>query len=267
MVDRGRAIALFALCALVVASAWSSCQCADTDGSTPVPGMQAPTGLCTMTPARTRPATRLGVRDQDASDSNPDAAVADANVYDIPPPYDGAVACPWPGWYVSPRMPPGCNGLCIPDDPAVRLPQLNWISREDWCAGCKTLDTPWVNDPIWHAAVGGGVMGYGAQPDLVSIDIIFDPAASSAIAVYGADGVAKLGLREDYNAGCGLVGAVFSLDDLALGHYRASDYGATELIVPVSEVSTLATSTATTISWPASFMGQRSQTPSRSPRP
>ena len=55
----------------------------------------------------------------------------------------GVQWCARAGWYRHPRMPVGCTRLCVTDDVGASVPKLVWLPKDEWCAGCKVLDTPW----------------------------------------------------------------------------------------------------------------------------
>ena len=110
--------------------------------------------------------------------------------------------CRWPGWFRAPQLPSGCNGLCVPDDVAQRVPSLAWVERSDWCSGCRTLSTPWATaDADRSDPVGSGISGEGPLPDYVSIAVgRHDDWIGT---VFDRDGHPVVGWRTDYDAAAG----------------------------------------------------------------
>jgi excisionase family DNA binding protein len=99
-------------------------------------------------------------------------------------PFPNARPCRWEGWYASPWLPDGCNAVCVPDDPALRVPPIVWIAGDELCPGCQKLQTSWqaLASPFvkdWLHATGSG-------PSYVSFAInieIDNPAKASPIDV------------------------------------------------------------------------------------
>lgn len=123
---------------------------------------------------------------------------------DADPPYPGAEACPaWPGWYRAPGLPAGCFSSCVPDNSKLRVPALKWDARDDWCPGCKWLETSW-----WPGAgpndrpVLPFVQGKGAAPDLLYVHA-HEPDDSYVVGLYDGSGEPVLALRATISTSCG----------------------------------------------------------------
>ncbi len=246
------------LIGVALAAAWGGCEGAEPGGA--VPQTDGADAAREVVPERDATPEPLGseAEVEAIAEPQPDGPLLVEGEAASPPP-DGAILCPWEGWYVSPRMPAGCNGLCVPDDPKLRIPHLTWVSREDWCAGCKRLETPWLETSVlMPKAVGPGIQGHGASPDLVTLALTMGDKSEIG-AIFGQDGWAINGWRVDYNQECGRVhGGVFSVDDMVAADFLTGAFDAEYmLIVPASQAATLASSTASSITWSDSFLNHR----------
>jgi hypothetical protein len=170
---------------------------------------------------------------------------------------DGAAtqACAWEGWNRSPRMPAGCLGLCIPDDLATRLPKIEWLDKNDWCAGCKWLATPWAQPGERAVNPGVRATGPGVRMFILGIPI---PKEVGITAWYTGDGQPVAGWRTHGSHPCGgLFGQAMSLDgrvgvDFITGVYDDEHY----VVRDTDRASELMTATDTTLLIPAEFKGQ-----------
>jgi hypothetical protein len=171
-------------------------------------------------------------------------------------PIDGGIPCPWPGWYVAPRMPPGCDGLCIAPDPAAVLPEFNWSPRSDICAGCLGLETPWAAPDAGALPLVPGVSGVGPGVRVYGFGLLnFE---GSDIGVYmGETGKPIAAWRRNASEDCGRrSGVVFSHDGLAALNLRTIPGSDQHFVArPIEQLHELMDTTDTTLVWPGSFVG------------
>ena len=165
-------------------------------------------------------------------------------------------ACRWPGWNRTARLPPGCTGLCVPDDVKIRVPTLKWADRTDWCSGCRSLLTPWATTDAGRSDAASGVIAIGSAPDAFLAGIS-EPDGGLA-AVFDSQGVPLAAWKTDYKQQCGrFFGLKFSNSEV--GIHLLQDVGDSQLFarVPVERAAELMTSTTNTFVWPAAFAGHR----------
>jgi len=201
-----------------------------------------------------------------AVDAAPDAAAAaDGAASDGPAqdglPYPGAQACPgFPGWYRAPGLPEGCFSGCVPDDPALRIPALKWDARDDWCPGCKWLETPWWPDPqAQDRPALELVQGFGPGPDYLFL-VTRQPGQGNVVAVYDHQGRAAVGLWAGHDISCGVAQLNLGQDDATVGMtYR--DAGLTHqrwLLRPADRGRELLTATQPDFAYTDAFVGNDS---------
>ncbi len=200
-----------------------------------------------------------------AVDAAPDAAAAaDGATSDGPAqdglPYPGAEACPgFPGWYRAPGLPKGCFSGCVPDDPALRIPALKWDARDDWCPGCKWLETPWWPDPqAQDRPAMSSVRGFGAEPDFFYFGMR-QPGGGDIVALYSAQGRAVMGVRGG-PAICGSAVLVAGQDNKTVGmNYRAAHLTDERwLLRPADRARELLTATQPDFAYTDAFVGNDS---------
>jgi hypothetical protein len=121
--------------------------------------------------------------------------------------------CVWPGWHRAPRLPPGCTGLCVPDDIDAVAPKIVWLDKASWCAGCKWLDVSQfpsgaVLDPGFDGA------GPGLNSFILGVD---DGNHSGTLYAFNARAEAVAAFRTNTQVLCGgLLGIRLREDGLGL---------------------------------------------------
>jgi hypothetical protein len=184
--------------------------------------------------------------------------VSDAPRQDAHPPYPGAVPCPgWPGWYQSPNMPPGCFAACIPDKVQARVPALKWDVRDDWCPGCKWLETSWWPgaQPDNAAPVYTAVQGVGPGPNLLEV-ALRRPDKNYMVVDWGADGRPAAAIGGNPVIACAQVRLMTGQDEATVGIW----YGHTPqrwVLRRVDRASELMLATKPTYQYAQSFVGQQ----------
>lgn len=177
-------------------------------------------------------------------------------------PYPDAEPCRWPGWYRAPMLPKGCLGACIPDDVSKRVDPLVWDDRPDWCAGCKTLETPWAGDAgvdVYRTAVSGGLEATG-KPGLFAFTE-FRSTTDLMGVVFDAAGHPQAAWRQDLNIGCGRTAVGFYDQHAGLDAYGTApsktNMGDDMFFYRsvASNVAELMTPGKATFTWPGDFIG------------
>lgn len=182
---------------------------------------------------------------------------------DAGPPYPGAQACPWPGWYASPALPKGCFSACIPDDVTARVPALKWIDRSDWCPGCQWLEPSWWPGatPQSASATSSVVDGFGSGPDLVELGLR-NPDKSVTVAMYDSSGNPVAGVRTQYTSCTTFVATMIGEDGTTAMRYQSLSSNQRWMLRPPDRAGELMLATKPTFAYSDAFVGQ--QTPNRS---
>jgi hypothetical protein len=191
--------------------------------------------------------------------------VSDAPLVDAHPPYPGAVPCPgWPGWYQSPNMPPGCFAACIPDNVQARVPALKWDSRDDWCPGCKWLETSWWPgaQPDNAAPVLNSLQALGSQPSALELEL-FKTASrdeESFVAIWNAEGQAVVAIANarPITSACANV-RLMTGQDATIGAWYMDGIGLHQrwMLRPIDRANELMLATKPTYQYAQSFVGQQ----------
>ncbi len=202
----------------------------------------------------------------DASDAGGAAgggSAGDAMLTDAGPPYPGAEACQWPGWYASPALPKGCLSVCIPDNVTARVPALKWDDRSDWCPGCQWLEPSWWPGakPGNSAPVSPGIDAFSAGPDLVEFGL-HNPDKSFTVAMYDASGNPVAGVRVDVNACTTLGGITVGQDGTTGMRYQSLSSNQRWMLRPMNRAGELMLATKPTFAYSDAFVGQN--TPNQS---
>lgn len=179
---------------------------------------------------------------------------------DVGLPYPGAEACPaWPGWYRAPGLPAGCFSSCVPDDPKLRVPALKWDARDDWCPGCKWLETSW-----WPGAgpndrpVLPFVHGKGAGPDRVGITT-HQRDDSYLVGLYEASGEPVFALRGVISTSCGAARFGTGQDGTFAIGYRTGLYSNQRwMLRPADRAAELMSATQPSFTYDEAFTGKDS---------
>ncbi len=175
-------------------------------------------------------------------------------------PYPGAEACPsWPGWYRAPGLPTGCYSSCVPDDPKLRVPALKWDARDDWCPGCRMLETSW-----WPGAgpndrpVVPFVEGVGALPDVAYLNQR-EPDDSYVVALYNQAGSPVLALRAEISTACGAARLGVGQDGTFAMRYRTGRYSNQRwLLRSADHAGALMSATQPSFTYDSTFTGKDS---------
>ncbi len=202
----------------------------------------------------------------DASDAGGVAsggAAGDATATDAGPPYPGAQACQWPGWYASPALPKGCLSVCIPDDITARVPALKWDDRSDWCPGCKWLEPRWWPGatPAKSAPVESYVQAFGPGPDIVEFGL-HNPDKSSTAAMYDSSGKPVASIRVDVSACTTFAPMMIGQDGTTAMRYQSLGSNQRWMLRPMDRAGELMLDTKPDFTYSDAFIGQ--STPNQS---
>lgn len=235
-----RAIFGVGLAAAIIGAAWCGCSSsapAAPDGAPADAGGDAPDAI-----------------------ARADAGPADAGPNDSgqPPLPDGAVPCKWPGWYEAPQLTKNCHALCIPDDPVARLPAFIWDNRDDLCAGCRVLETPWAPDAgLPKRALLGGLSGTGSGPSYVGVGLNRSKEQFTTV-VLDQLNRPQAAWREDVNNGPDMCGALMggnSYVDPVVGLHIANGFNTHyTFVLPIDDISKAMRATTPSITWTKSFL-------------
>jgi hypothetical protein len=103
----------------------------------------------------------------------------------------------WDGWSLHPVLPPGCRGLWVPDDPARRIPPVEWEACPDREA-CQRMKIEW--DPT--KAMPFSMSAWGTAPDHLLVNRVYGHTNQAVL--YGGDQVPRAAWRTDSEEQAGM---------------------------------------------------------------